>query len=61
MARPIRETPILYGKDAVRFETLIKEDRKASAEEKARIKASYDTFIQMMARGNSIQFPTKAI
>lgn len=34
MARPIRETPILYGKDAQRFEARMKAVEKMSAEER---------------------------
>ena len=37
MARPIKETPILYGEDARRFEARMKERRRISAEERARI------------------------
>ena len=33
MARPIKETPILYGEDARRFEELMKHPRKVSQEE----------------------------
>lgn len=34
MARAIRETPILYGKDAERFEKEMKRVEKLSAEER---------------------------
>ena len=36
MARPIKETPILYGEDARRFEARMKERRRISAEELSR-------------------------
>ena len=36
MARPIKETPILYGEDARRFEARMKERRRISAEERAK-------------------------
>lgn len=44
MATPIKETPILYGEDARRFLEAIKNPKKASPEEIARIKASYEIF-----------------
>lgn len=34
MARPIRETPVLYGKDARRFEEEMKRVESMSAEER---------------------------
>ena len=42
MARPIRETPILYGDDAK-----IENVKPASKEEKERIRASYEEIKQM--------------
>lgn len=42
MARPIKETPILYGEDARRFEARMKERRRISPEERARINAAYE-------------------
>ena len=42
MARPIKETPNLYGEDARRFEARMKERRRISAEERARINAAYE-------------------
>ena len=42
MARPIKETPILYGEDARRFEARMKQRRRISAEERARINAAYE-------------------
>ena len=45
MARPIKETPILYGEDALRFEARMKEHRRVSPEERARIKANYEALI----------------
>ena len=38
MARPIRETPILFGEDARRFEEQMKHPRKISKEERERRK-----------------------
>ena len=42
MARPIKETPILYGEDAHRFEARMKEHRRVSPEERERINATYE-------------------
>ena len=42
MARPIKETPILYGEDARRFEARMKERRRISPEERAEMKATYE-------------------
>ena len=40
MARPIKETPILYGEDARRFEARMKEKRTETPEEREkRLKA----------------------
>ena len=42
MAKPIKETPILYGKDAERFIHEMKNVKPASEEEKKRVRASYE-------------------
>jgi len=46
MAKEIRETPILEGKDAVRFEEMIKnnESRKVSDKEYQQGKSAYEAF-----------------
>ena len=41
MARPIKETPILFGDDARKFEERMNENRKETPEEKAERLASY--------------------
>ncbi|MBR7022343.1 MAG: hypothetical protein IKI09_02585 [Bacteroidales bacterium] len=51
MARPIKETPILFGEDARRFETRMKERRRVSSEERARIKTNYEAGMAMLERG----------
>ena len=43
MARPIKETPILYGEDARRFEARMQERRRISAEERAEMDSIYRT------------------
>ena len=42
MARPIKETPILYGKDAERFIHEMENVKPASDAEKKRVRASYE-------------------
>ena len=42
MARPIAETPILYGEDASRFMHNMRHVQKISAEEKERMRKSYE-------------------
>lgn len=42
MARPIKETPELYGKDAERFEKLISKVRPVSKDEKERARKAYE-------------------
>ena len=45
MARPIKETRILYGEDARRFEARMKERRHISPEERAEMQAIYEAFM----------------
>ena len=45
MARPIKETPILYGEDARRFEARMKERRRISPEERAEMNTIYKTIM----------------
>ena len=45
MARPIKETPILYGEDARRFEARMKEHRRISPEERAEMNTIYKTIM----------------
>lgn len=42
MARPVRETPILLGEDARRFEERMKNPRKVSREELERVRKNYE-------------------
>lgn len=48
MARPIKETPILFGEDARRFEARMKEKRTESTEEKAKRLAAYHLIMSIM-------------
>lgn len=42
MARPIKETPLLYGEDARRFVQSLKNVKPASEQEKKRVKEAYE-------------------
>lgn len=42
MARPIRETPTLFGEDARQFEERMKHPRKISKEERERRTKNYE-------------------
>lgn len=42
MAKPIKETPELYGKDAERFEKMISQHNPVPAEEKERARRAYE-------------------
>ena len=61
MARPIKDTPILFGEDARRFEERMEENRKVSAEELEQIQRNYNIFLQMMQEGQSMQFSRQSI
>lgn len=55
MARPIKETPILYGEDARRFEERMKQVRRETPEEREQCLADYELFIQMLEKGKRTQ------
>ena len=42
MARPIKETPILFGEDARRFEERMKEKRRETPEQRAKRLKDYE-------------------
>ena len=44
MAKPIKETPVLTGEDATRFEYVTREFVPASKEEKEQAQEAYDLF-----------------
>lgn len=48
MARPIRETPILYGNAARRFEERMKNPPLVTAEEKERIMKAYEVGMKIL-------------
>ena len=48
MARPIKETPILFGEDARRFEARMNENRKGTPEEKVERLAAYHLIMSIL-------------
>lgn len=48
MAKPIKETPILFGEDARRFEARMKEKRTESPEDRTRRLANYELIMSIM-------------
>jgi hypothetical protein len=50
MARPIRETPILYGKDAKRFLERMKNPPKETQEEKKRRLEDYHLMMRVFCK-----------
>lgn len=51
MARPIKETPILFGEDARRFEERMKQVRKETPEQKRVRMESYNMVMQWFENG----------
>lgn len=51
MARPIRETPILFGEDARLFKERMRQRREVPQEEIERVKESYLIVSQWMENG----------
>ncbi len=52
MARPIKETPILYGEDARRFVARMKSPKKLSKEKLEQMQRDYE-FIQSMFKNRT--------
>lgn len=59
MARPIKETPILFGEDARRFEARMQEKRTESAEARSRRLQNYALAMQMMEAGKNVVMTTR--
>lgn len=51
MARPIKETPILFGEDARRFEDRMKNPPRETKEEREQRMADYKLGMEMLERG----------
>jgi hypothetical protein len=50
MARPVKETPILFGKDAKRFEERMKNPPKESEDVRKRRLANYNAALLMFVK-----------
>ena len=50
MARPIKETPILFGEDARRFEERMKKPPKESDSDRCRREANYRAAMSMFVK-----------
>ena len=61
MARPIKETPILYGEDARRFEERMKNVQKESPEQKKIRLEHYQLMLAALHRGEQMRKKGKAI
>lgn len=59
MARLIKETPILFGEDARRFETRMQEKRTESADARNRRLQNYSLAMQMMEAGKNVMMTTR--
>jgi hypothetical protein len=55
MANPIKETPVLYGKDARKFAAAIANPIPFPPEEVAEMYKAYEIFKQSLERGRIIQ------
>ncbi len=55
MARPIRPTPILFGRDARLFEARMKEVTKETSEERERRLRNYETCLAMFKAGEEYE------
>ena len=61
MARPIRETPILYGEDAKRFEERMKKVQKETPEQRKIRLEHYHAMLAALHRGEQMRKEGKAI
>lgn len=59
MARPIKETPILFGEDALKFQMRMSQQRTETTEARERRLRNYEEIINMLEKGMSIKMPTK--
>lgn len=55
MARPIKETPILFGEDARRFEARMKQKRTETPEARERRLKHYNIVMQWMENGKKYE------
>lgn len=50
MARPVKETPILFGEDARRFEERMKNPPKESHKDRSRREANYRAALSILVK-----------
>lgn len=55
MARPIRETPILFGEDARRFEARMKEKRRETPEQRKHRLECYEVVMKWFENGKKYE------
>lgn len=55
MARPIKETPILFGEDARRFEERMNEVRRETPEQRRRRLESYEMVMKWFENGKKYE------
>lgn len=60
MARPIKETPILFGEDARWFEARMRQKRTETPEARERRLAHYKTVMQWMENGKRYEEQLRA-
>ena len=60
MARPIKETPILFGEDARWFEIRMNQKRTVPQEEIDQIKKSYDIVLKWFENGKKYEDKLRA-
>lgn len=60
MARPIRETPILFGEDARRFEERMKQKRSETPEQRRLRLEHYHTVLEWFKKGDEYETELRA-
>ena len=60
MARPIKETPILFGEDARRFEARMKEKRRETPEQREQRLKHYKVVMQWFENGKKYEDELRA-
>ncbi|MCD8210882.1 MAG: hypothetical protein LUC37_04990 [Prevotella sp.] len=61
MARLIKETPILYGEDAKKFESRMKRKRTEKPEARERRLRDYEDCMAMLEAGKNIRMATRSV
>ena len=50
MAKPVKETPILFGEDARSFEKRMQQKREVSQKEIERVKRNYESIMSILKK-----------